>query len=288
LTGTPTCSNIAFHFQRREAMFKKLCLVGAAVGALSAAGAFAQPAPEVTLTRLECGSGFNDSRRFSDTFAYTDPKIPFTFSCYVIKHGSDYMVWDTGYLPGSVPNATNKPLAELLAQMNVKPEQVKFVGISHFHADHTGQLDTVPNATLLIGQKEWDALTAPKPMAGANVVGFKHWISEGGKVEPQAADKDVFGDGTVMIFRTPGHTPGHQSLLVRLKDKGPVILLGDAAHFHENYESNGVPSFNYDRAETIASLERIKGMAKNLKATVIIQHDPRDIGKLPAFPAAAK
>ena len=267
-------------------MFKTLSLL-ATVGALSAGAVYAQ-APEVTLTRLECGSGFNDQRRFSDTFAYNDPKIPFTFSCYVVKHGDDYMVWDTGYLPGSVPNATNKPLAELLAQMKVKPEQVKFVGISHFHADHTGQLDTVPNATLLIGQKEWDALTAPKPMAGANVAGFKHWISGGGKGEPQAADKDVFGDGTVIILRTPGHTPGHQALLVRLKEKGPVILLGDAAHFHENYESNGVPGFNYDRAETIASLERIKGIAKNLKATVIIQHDPRDIGKLPAFPQAAK
>jgi N-acyl homoserine lactone hydrolase len=260
---------------------------GFLVGALVACSTFAQ-APEVTLTRLDCGNGFNDARRFSDTFAYTDPKIPFTFSCYVIKHGSDYMVWDTGYLPGSTPNATNKPLGELLAQMNVKPDQVKYVGISHFHADHTGQLDTVPNATLLIGQKEWDALTAPKPMAGANVAGFKHWISGGGKVEPQAADKDVCGDGTVMILRTPGHTPGHQSLLVRLKEKGPVVLIGDAAHFHENYVSDGVPGFNYDRAETIASIERIKQIEKNLKATVIIQHDPRDIAKLPAFPNAAK
>jgi len=268
-------------------MLRKLCLLGAAAGAFSAAGALAQTA-EVTRTRLECGSGFNDARRFSDTFAYTDPKMPFAFSCYVIKHGEDYMVWDTGYAPGSTPNATNKPLGELLAQMKVKPEQVKYVGISHFHADHTGQLDTVPNATLLIGQKEWDAITAPKPMQGANVAGFKHWISGGGKVEPQPVDKDVFGDGTVMILRTPGHTPGHQSLLVRLKEKGPVILIGDAAHFHENYESDGVPGFNYDRAETIASLERIKGIAKNLKATVIIQHDPRDISKLPAFPAAAK
>src|SRR5262249_32218851 len=210
------------------------------------------------------------------------------FSCYVIKHGDDYMVWDTGYAPGSTPNATNKPLGELLAQLKIKPEQVKFVGISHFHADHTGQLDTVANATLLIGQGEWDALTGRKPMQGANVAGFKPWISGGGKVEPQAADKDVFGDGTVTILRTPGHTPGHQSLLVRLKEKGPVILVGDAVHFHENWDSNGVPGFNYDRSATDTSIERIKGIAKNLKATVIIQHDPRDINKLPAFPAAAK
>ena len=119
--------------------------------ALALAGAFLascavqqkQPAtatgPEVTLTRLDCGSGNNDQRRFSDAFAYTNPQVPFTFSCYVIKHGNDYMVWDTGYLPGSVPNAPKVTLGEQLAKMNVKPEQVKFVGISHFHADHTGQ-----------------------------------------------------------------------------------------------------------------------------------------------------
>jgi glyoxylase-like metal-dependent hydrolase (beta-lactamase superfamily II) len=244
---------------------------------------------EVTLTRLDCGNGFNDARRFSDTFAYTDPKVPFTFSCYVIKHGSDYMVWDTGYLPGSVPNATNKPITELLAQMNVRPDQVKYVGISHFHADHTGQLAPFSNATLLIGKGDWDGVNANPPMGGANVAGFKDWMGGSSrKVEPLSADKDVFGDGSVLIFRTPGHTPGHSAVLVRLKEKGPVILLGDAAHFHENYDSDGVPGFNYSRADTIASLERIKAMEKNLKATVIIQHDPRDIGKLPPFPQAAK
>lgn len=256
--------------------------------AFTALSASAQPAAEVTLTRLDCGNGFNDQRRFSDTFAYTEPRVPFTFSCYVIRHGDDYMVWDTGYAPGSNPSAPTVSLAEQLAKLNIKPEQVKFVGISHFHADHTGQLGAVPGATLLIGDREWAALTAPKPMTGANVAGFTHWISGGGKVEPQAADKDVFGDGTVTILRTPGHTPGHQSLLVRLKDKGPVLLSGDAAHFHENYDNDGVPGFNFDRAETIASLERLKQIQKNLKATVIIQHDPRDIGKLPAFPEAAR
>ena len=264
-------------------MLKMLAIASAFVGL----PAFAQT-PEVTLTRLDCGSGFNDQRRFSDTFAYSDPKVPFTFSCYVIKHDADYMVWDTGYLPGSTPSATNKPLTDLLAQMNVKPDQVKYVGISHFHADHTGQLTPFANATLLIGKGDWDGITAQPPMGGANVAGFKDWIGTSRKVEALTADKDVFGDGSVMILRTPGHTPGHQALLVRLKEKGPVILVGDAAHFHENYQNNGVPGFNYNRADTIASLERLKQIEKNVKATVIIQHDPRDIGKLPAFPAAAK
>jgi glyoxylase-like metal-dependent hydrolase (beta-lactamase superfamily II) len=162
-----------------------------------------------------------------------------------------------------------------------------FVGISHFHADHTGQLAPFRNATLLIGKGDWDGVHANPPVGGANVAGFKDWTPDR-KVEPLAGDKDVFGDGSVVIFRTPGHTPGHNAVLVRLKEKGNVILLGDAAHFHENYDSNGVPGFNYNRADTISSLERIKAMEKNLKATVIIQHDPRDIGKLPAFPNAAR
>jgi glyoxylase-like metal-dependent hydrolase (beta-lactamase superfamily II) len=253
-----------------------------------AAAPAAAAGPQLTLARLDCGTGTNDLRRFTDTYAYTNPAAPFTFSCYLIKHGNDYMIWDTGFAPGSNPNAPKVSLTQQLAQVGVTPQQIKFIGISHFHADHTGQLSQFPGATLLIGAKEWDALRATPPMQGANVAGFTHWLTGGGKVEPQAADKDVFGDGRVMILRTPGHTPGHQALLVRLQEKGPVVLVGDAVHFMENYNTNGVPGFNFDRADTIASIERIKAIEKNLKATVIIQHDPRDIGKLPVWPTAAR
>ena len=85
-------------------MKKNLVLLA---GVFTVLSAWAQAPAEVTLTRLDCGNGFNDQRRFSDSFAYSNPKVPFTFSCYVIRHGSDYMVWDTGFLPGSTPNATN-------------------------------------------------------------------------------------------------------------------------------------------------------------------------------------
>src|SRR5438309_5944657 len=266
-----------------------LLAIAACAGALVGLPAAAQT-PEVTLTRLDCGTDAapRDVARFSDTFAYKDLKLPFTFSCYLIKHGDEYMVWDTGFVPGANANAPKVSLADQLAQLKVTPAQIKYVGISHYHADHTSQLPSLGNATLLIGKGDWDAITAPKPAQGVNAAGFTHWTELGGKVEPLTLDKDVFGDGSVVVLRTPGHTPGHSSLLVRLKEKGAVILTGDAAHFHENYDSNGVPAFNYDRAETIASLDRIKKIAANLKATVIIQHDPRDIGKLPAFPAAAR
>ncbi len=101
-------------------------------------------------------------------------------------------------------------------------------------------------------------------------------------------DKDVFEDGSVIVLRTPGHTPGHSSLLVKLPQTGAVVLSGDAMHFRENYDAFGVPAFNYDRAQTVASMERIKKIASNLKATIIIQHDARDVEKLPAYPASAK
>ena len=90
------------------------------------------------------------------------------------------------------------------------------------------------------------------------------------------------------MLRTPGHTPGHSSLLVKLAGMGPVIITGDAVHFRENFDTDGVPAFNFDRSQTVASIERLKKIAANLKATIIIQHDARDVEKLPAFPAFAK
>lgn len=258
--------------------------------ALLACGhAFAQ-APEVTLTRIDCGTSAQpmDLGRFNDTFAFNGQTRTFTFSCYLIKHGNDYMVWDTGFAPGTNPNAPKVGIADRLKELGVAPQQVRFVGISHFHADHTGQLNPFQSATLLIGKGDWDGVSATPPMGGANAAGFVHWTKGGGKVEPLTLDKDVFGDGSVVVLRTPGHTPGHSSLLVRLKERGAVILIGDLAHFQENLDSNGVPTFNVDRSQTIASLERVKKIALTMGATIIIQHDTRDIGKLPAFPAAAR
>src|SRR6195256_4875733 len=199
-------------------------------GALLSLAALGQTPPEVTLTRIECGTGAkptNVAERFSDTFAYKDLNLTFTFSCYLIKHGAEYMVWDTGFAPGTNPSAPKVGIVDRLKELKVTPEQVKYVGISHFHADHTGQLTPFTNATLLIGKGDWDGITAPTPMQGANAAGFKSWISESRKVEPLTGDKDVFGDGSVIVLRMPGHTPGHSSLLVRLKDMGPVLLTGD-------------------------------------------------------------
>jgi N-acyl homoserine lactone hydrolase len=268
-----------------------LFVAGLCVAVLVGLPVMAQAPAEVTLTRIDCGTAATPTdvgQRFSDTFAYKDLKLTFTYSCYLIKHGSDYMVWDTGFAPGSNPNAPKVGIVDRLKEVNVTPDQVKFVGISHFHGDHTGQLGPFTNATLLIGKGDWDGVNATPPAQGANAAGFKSWIDEKRKVEPLTTDKDVFGDSSVVVLRMPGHTPGHTALLVRLKDMGPVVLSGDLVHFRENYDGTGVPWFNHDRADSVASIERVKQIVANLKATLVIQHDMRDIAKLPAFPAAAK
>jgi N-acyl homoserine lactone hydrolase len=265
----------------------------AALG-LAAASAAAQGAADISLTRLDCGktTTLNDVSRFSDVMAFKGLNIQLTFSCYLVKHGNDYLLWDTGNPAAAgatpAPTAPKSSLVEQLAQLHLTPEQITFVGISHYHGDHVGQVASFPQATLLIGKGDWEVLNDPKPNPAVNAANFSHWISSGGKVEPLAGDKDVFGDGSVIMLNTPGHTPGHHSLLVKLKDKGNVLITGDLAHFRENFDSNGVPTFNTSRAETLASLDRFKQLAKNLNAIVIIQHDARDIEKLPVFPASAK
>jgi glyoxylase-like metal-dependent hydrolase (beta-lactamase superfamily II) len=277
--------------QGKKQMNRTLTILAAGACLFAGLATSAQAAPDLSLARLDCGTpppptAVNE--RFSDTYAYGELKIQFVFSCYLIKHGDEYMLWDTGHAM-TMPNVAPKvSVVDQLAKVDVKPEQIKFVGISHYHADHTGQVDSFPKATLLIGAREWEAISSPKPAQGVNFKPFESWIKGDSKVEPQPIDKDVFGDGTVIMLRTPGHTPGHSSLLVKLPQMGAVIITGDAVHFRENYDSDGVPSFNYDRAQTVASIERLKKIAANLKATVIIQHDARDIDKLPAFPAFAK
>jgi N-acyl homoserine lactone hydrolase len=259
------------------------------VTTFGAAFARGQSAPVVTLTRLQCGTNAAPTdvgQRFSDTYAINGLKVQLTFSCYLIKHNDDYLIWDTGNPVGVAATAPKTTLVDLLGQLKLAPTQVKYVAISHYHGDHTGQAGQFPHATLLIGKGDWDVVTDPKSTTIA--APLANWATGGGKVEPVIGDKDVFGDGTVIMLNTPGHTPGHHSLLVRLKEMGNVLITGDLSHFHENYESGGVPTFNTDRAASVASIDRFKKLATNLKATVIIQHDDRDVGKLPAFPAAAK
>ncbi|GAB1259623.1 N-acyl homoserine lactonase family protein [Aurantivibrio plasticivorans] len=264
-------------------------LMFAAACAFSA-GCMSDNTVDLSLTRLDCGSAPEPSNvsRFSDAYDYRDTKIQFTYSCYLIKHGENYLMWDAGNPDDGSPRAPQKNLVTLLGELNIKPNQIDYLALSHYHGDHIGQSYLLPNATLLVGQGDWDALSGQVPNRMANAAPIKHWVDGNGKVDVVAKDKDIFGDGTVIMLGMPGHTPGHSALLVKLKTMGYVLLSGDLAHFHENYDNERVPSFNTNRADTLASFDRFKDIAKNLNATVIIQHDARDIDKLPSFPQAAR
>jgi N-acyl homoserine lactone hydrolase len=271
-------------------MQRTMFLAGICAAALVGHQALAQ-APDMSLARLDCGTPNPPTavnQRMSDTYSYGDLKIQLVYSCYLIKHGNDYLLWDTGNAI-TAPNVAPKvSLVDQLAKINLTPEQIKYVGISHYHGDHVGQVGSFRKSTLLIGKGDWDELTSAKPREGAVAAPFASWIKGESKVEPVPLDKDVFGDGSVIMLYTPGHTPGHHSLLVKLPKMGAVFISGDLMHFRENYETNGVPTFNTDRAQTLASLDRAKKIVASAKATVIIQHDARDLDKLPVFPESAK
>jgi N-acyl homoserine lactone hydrolase len=279
-------------------MIKKLSLLACAWLGLGAMQAPATSKAPIELWRLHCGEFVikQYGAFFSDTFQYPAGPKDIVGSCYLIRHGDRYMLWDTGLTDALIgsgfENAGQKltvkrSLVDQLAQIGIKPGQIELLGISHWHFDHTGQAPRFPQATLLMGKADLDLLRGtPSPDADSTKA-LAHWLTGGGKAEPLTADKDVFGDGRVVMLKLPGHTPGHYALLVRLAS-GPVLLSGDQYHFTEQVKNRGVPPFNDNRADTLASSDRFDRIAANLKAKVIIQHEPADIAKLPAFPKSAK
>src|SRR5215468_7059444 len=179
---------------------RNLFVAGACAGAFMATPALAA---DMSLARLDCGTPQAPTavnQRFSDIYAYGDLKLQFVYSCYLVKHDNDYMLWDTGHSM-SAPNVAPKvSIVDQLAQLNVKPDQIKYVGISHYHPDHTGQVGSFPQTTLLIGKGDWDVLTSANPPANAPKAPFAHFMTGGGKVEPVPLDKDVFNDRTVVML----------------------------------------------------------------------------------------
>ena len=265
--------------------------------ALAATPAAAQAAPDLEMWRLGCGSlQLSDSESFSDTHLYDGQPRELTDSCYLVRNGDRYLLWDTG-LPGDFVGKTEtsgvytitveRSIEDQLDELGLTPADIDFVGVSHYHFDHIGQLAGFAGATLLIGKGDLDAIESADGTGGIDPRPFAPWLADGTS-EAVTGDKDVFGDGTVTMIAAPGHTPGHHALLVRLPRAGNVMLTGDLYHFEEQIVNRGVPQFNTDRADTLASMARFDQMADNLDATIVIQHDPRHLVRLPAFPESAK
>jgi len=207
----------------------------------------------------------------------------FSVNCYLIRHTQGWMLFDSGYpdalanspegLAGPLSTAFRKrTLVAQMAQIGVTPGQVTRVAFSHTHGDHVGNANLFSAATLYIQQAEYDAAFGPDPAKFGFQVANYDKLRASTTIKLQG-DRDVFGDGTVVILSTPGHTPGHQSLLVRLPRTGAVVLSGDAAHFRENFDQRRVPSFNFDHDASIASMDKLAAIVQKEKAQLWINHD---------------
>ena len=202
--------------------------------------------------------------------------IQLSDNCYLIHHAQGWFLWDTGLVDalaatpegvtganGALRSKRTKTLAAQLDALGVKPADIKGMAISHTHPDHIGNVELFPKVMLYVQKAEYE------------------WPGEGGapRFKPEhpvtklEGDCDVFGDGSVVIISTPGHTPGHQSLLVRLPKTGAVVLSGDAVHFKDNWDNRRVPSNNVNKEQTLASMQRIADIVEKEHGQLWINHD---------------
>jgi len=225
---------------------------------------------------LDCGEGVaGDISRWSPGVNIGKP-MDFVDSCYLIKHREAWLLWDTGVADAIAtmpdgqrpadPRATHwrrpKTLAAQLEQLGLKPSEIKYVALSHSHPDHSGNLAMFQQSMLLVQKSEydWPVATGPRFPPGLLVTQIE-------------GDRDVFGDGSVTLLATPGHTPGHQSLLVKLRKTGAVLLSGDVVHFKENWDNRRVPDINFNKEQTTASMQRLADIMTKEKAQLWINHD---------------
>jgi N-acyl homoserine lactone hydrolase len=204
---------------------------------------------------------------------------------FLVEHPKGHVLFDTGMHPdvqsdphgrlGFVADlfrAEFRPGEEIAAQLaarDVATSRVDHVILSHLHFDHAGGLATVPNARVVVQRRDWEAGHDERALA----VGFaQHDYDHGHDVLLVDGEHDLFGDGRVVCLPTHGHTPGHQSLRVRL-DSGDVVLTADACYLRRTLEADHLPPQPYDRAAMLASLARLRALG-DAGARLVFGHDP--------------
>ena len=234
-----------------------------------------------------------DTKLFN--LAREDVKEPdFVNSSYLIVHPRGTLQFDAGGIPDSafkgdgamvtegVQSAT-KPLLPQLAAAGYRPADVTYFALSHYHADHTGNANAFAGATWITQKAERDFMFSEKPegiIAPATYVALKNAKTRILDNE----DFDVFGDGTVRVISAPGHTPGHQVLLVRLPKRGPVLLAGDLYHYPEERVKGILPTFEFNADQSRAARAKVEALLKQTGAELWIEHDMATHAKLPKSP----
>lgn len=238
--------------------------------------------------------------RVGDASIYSpgvDVGKPMTLSCnvYLIRHRDKWMLWDTGtqddlidtpegrVIAHGIHGTVTRTIASQLAEIGVKPDEIDTLAISHAHYDHVGNSRLFSNAKWIVQRAEYEAMFGANP----DEYGFDPTLYgslRDNAIEMIDGDHDVFGDGAVRIIATPGHTPGHSSLLVRLPDAGPVLLSGDIAHNRRNFRCRCVPTFNADSLQSIASMNKVDALLEAEGATLWVNHDIEQNAALPHSP----
>lgn len=276
--------------------------LAAALAACNQAAPPAAEAPAIELYAMDCGRAtFADIGMFADDHSFDGQSRELVVPCYLIRHPSGDLIWDTGFpdaiaaMPGGrmeIPEmgaavTMRASLASQLAQLNLTPADIEFFSLSHSHTDHSGNANLFATTSTWIADPDERAYMF-RDAARADAQSFSSYDqleNATPRLIEGEGDYDVFGDGSVTIIQTPGHTPGHTVLLVRLPNAGPVLLTGDMYHIDQSRARRTVPTFNTDRAQTLASQEKVERIASETGARVISQHVAEDFTSLPTFPA---
>lgn len=232
----------------------------------------------------DCGAlQFTDVAAFGLTNDETDVRA-MAVPCYVVDHPNGRLLWDAGMpiaLAGTVdpiplqPGATQsyaRSLIDQLADQGLTVDDIDKVAFSHMHFDHTGAANLFTGAQLLIQQPEYVAAFEQAEQFEVFEPSLYDALGDSRR-RVLNGDHDVFGDGTVQIISAPGHTPGHQVLLVRLANTGPIVLSGDLYHFRFSRTHRRTPVFNFDVQQSKASMTKVEGLLATEQATLWIQHD---------------
>jgi N-acyl homoserine lactone hydrolase len=252
------------------------------------------------LYRVDCGHSLANDESVWTPGENKEKSIEFSSTCYLIQHGSDYVMWDTGVpestiadpkgwstLPSLIVYHLDRTISSQLAAIGLTPADVNYVLVSHTHGDHIGNIGLFPDATVVVQQAEYQWINSPPPSdpnLNTLVTLARKLLGQPRRLQLITGDVDLFRDGSVKLISTPGHTPGSQSLMVRLAKSGYVILSGDVAHLEENFERDIVPSLNVDKGESVASMDRIKQIMADCDAQLFINHDKHQADQLKLLP----
>ena len=256
-------------------------------------GASAGP-PPVRLYIFDCGTlKERDGVAYGLTLEQLPPR-DLSDSCALVVHPRGTLLWETGLhesvnrTPPAVDPRPGRPrpgdrvdttLRRQLQQVGYAPADITYVAISHGHWDHTGNLRDYLSSTWLVQRAERDSIFGAAPLPNqSDFAGLERM-----KTQVLEGDHDVFGDGTVMLRLTPGHTAGHQVLCVRLPRTGPVILSGDLYHFNEELTVKPAPA-GRNAEQIAASKARIQELIARTGAQLWIQHDVHHHAKLKKAP----